>query len=119
MLDAIPLLRANETFGDTLGPDVLADIEQRVAACVSAMLEALGIADDHNTADTPARVARMLVRETFAGRYTAPPALTDFPNVGNLDQLYAVGPIAFRSCCAHHLVPILGQAWIGVLPTAR
>jgi GTP cyclohydrolase I len=44
------------------------------------------------------------------------PDVTVFPNAQNLDQVYAVGPIAVRSCCAHHLVPIQGQAWIGVLP---
>jgi hypothetical protein len=27
-----------------------------------------------------------------------------------------VGPIAVRSCCAHHLVPIIGQCWIGTIP---
>lgn len=30
----------------------------------------------HNTRDTPARVARMLVDETMAGRFAAPPATT-------------------------------------------
>ena len=29
--------------------------------------------DDHNTRDTPGRVARMLVEETLRGRYDAPP----------------------------------------------
>jgi len=29
-----------------------------------------------------------------------------------------VGPITVRSACSHHLCPILGRIWIGVLPNA-
>jgi GTP cyclohydrolase I len=110
---------ANGTFARTLTESELEQMEREVATHVAGMLAALLIEPDHNTTETPGRVARMLVREVFTGRYTAPPPITDFPNVHNLDQIYAVGPIAFRSCCAHHLVPILGQAWIGVLPSDR
>jgi GTP cyclohydrolase I len=59
------------------------------------------------------------VREVFQGRYTPRPVLTDFPNSKQLDELYTVGPIAVRSCCAHHLVPILGEAYVGVIPGSR
>jgi len=27
-----------------------------------------------------------------------------------------IGPIAVRSACSHHLCPIMGKVWIGVLP---
>jgi GTP cyclohydrolase I len=94
----------------------LDDMERQVAVHVAGILQALRIAPDHNTEDTPRRVAKMYVREIFAGRTRPMPALTVFPNVSHIDQVYAVGPIAFRSCCAHHLVPILGHVWIGVLP---
>jgi GTP cyclohydrolase IA len=102
-----------------LSEDDLTAMQRRVAQHVAGILDALHIAPDHNTIGTPERVARMFVREVCAGRYTPMPELTDFPNIGNLDQIYAVGPIAVRSCCAHHLVPILGQAWVGVLPGER
>lgn len=115
-LDAGVFLRANESYEGSLGPVELARMEAAVAVCVSDMLRALRIEPDHNTGETPERVARMLVREVFAGRYTMPPELTDFPNVAQLDELYAVGPISIRSCCAHHLVPIIGEAWLGVIP---
>jgi GTP cyclohydrolase I len=36
-----------------------------------------------------------------------------------LDELYVVGPIAVRSCCAHHLCPIEGSAWCGIIPSER
>lgn len=114
------VVRANDSFAGTLTGGELAEIEDQVTGCIGDLLAALRIEPDHNTADTPARVARMMVRETFAGRYEAPPTLTDFPHsAGDLDQVYAVGPVSFRSCCAHHLVPITGQAWVGVVPSDR
>lgn len=73
--------------------------------------------NDHNTRDTPNRVAKMLVEELLAGRYTAPPNLTEFENVRNFDDLIVTGPIDVRSTCAHHMMPIYGQAYIGVLPS--
>ena len=72
--------------------------------------------NDHNTRDTPARVAKMFVEETLRGRFTAPPKITDFDNVERCDQLIVTGPIAVRSTCAHHLMPIYGHAVIGILP---
>ena len=72
---------------------------------------------DHNTRDTPARVARMMVEETMRGRFTSPPRITDFDNVERCDQLIVTGPIEVRSTCAHHLMPIYGHAVIGILPS--
>ena len=44
------------------------------------------------------------------------PAVTAFPNVKELDELYVVGPITVKSACSHHMVPILGKTWVGILP---
>jgi GTP cyclohydrolase I len=30
-----------------------------------------------------------------------------------------IGPITVRSACSHHLCPIMGRVWIGVLPNAK
>lgn len=74
-------------------------------------------ANDHNTRDTPRRVAKMFVEEVLRGRYDAPPKITEFENVDRYDRLIISGPIDVRSMCAHHLMPICGQAFIGVLPS--
>ena len=58
----------------------------------------------------------MFVREVFNGRYTEQPAVTEFPNVSQLNELMIIGPITVRSACSHHLCPILGKVWVGVLP---
>ncbi len=75
--------------------------------------------NDHNTRDTPSRVAKMFVEETMRGRYTSPPRITDFDNVERCDQLIVTGPLEVRSTCAHHLMPIYGHAVIGILPSAE
>ena len=72
--------------------------------------------NDHNMRDTPRRVAKMFVEEILRGRYSPPPKITEFENVERYDQLIVTGPIEVRSMCAHHLMPIYGQAYIGVLP---
>jgi GTP cyclohydrolase I len=74
--------------------------------------------NDHNMRDTPTRVASMFVNELMRGRFNEPPAITEFDNVGGFDDAVVVGPIALRSTCAHHLLPIYGQAFIGIQPSA-
>ena len=74
--------------------------------------------NDHNTRETPQRVAKMFVEEILQGRYTAPPRITEFDNAQAYDQLIVTGPLEIRSMCAHHLMPIYGHAVIGILPAA-
>jgi GTP cyclohydrolase IA len=71
---------------------------------------------DHNTNETAKRVAKMFIQEVFAGRYAEQPDVTEFPNIERLNELMIVGPITVRSACSHHLCPIMGRVWIGVMP---
>jgi GTP cyclohydrolase I len=91
---------------------------EEVAGKFRGVLESLVIDtdSDHNTRGTARRVARMYINEVFHGRYTALPAITEFPNVERLNELMIVGPITVRSACSHHLCPIMGRVWIGILP---
>ena len=70
---------------------------------------------DHNTRGTARRIARMYLSEVFSGRYMPKPHVTEFPNIERLNELMIIGPITVRSACSHHLCPILGKLWIGVL----
>lgn len=109
---------ANDCIGDHLEEGDLDALEQEVAGKVAGLLHALVIdtENDHNTQDTARRVAKMYLREVFAGRYVAPPPVTEFPNVARLNELMIVGPITVRSACSHHLCPIIGRTWVGVMP---
>lgn len=111
---------ANDNIADYLQPGELEDIEREVAARAQEMLRALVIDtdNDHNTRDTGRRLAKMFVRELFAGRYQQAPAVTEFPNAERLNELMIVGPLRVRSACSHHLCPIMGRVWVGVLPNA-
>lgn len=112
---------ANDNISAHVSAADLDAIQSEVQDHVSGILNALLIdqANDHNTKGTAARVAKMFVREVFAGRYMEAPSVTDFPNAKGLDELYTLGPITVRSACSHHLVPISGQCWIGVIPGER
>jgi GTP cyclohydrolase I len=93
-------------------------LHREVEEACENLLTALRIdwKNDHNTSDTPGRMAHMFISEVFKGRYEPMPDITTFPNVNNIDQIYTVGPITVRSACSHHVVPMMGQAWIGILP---
>jgi GTP cyclohydrolase I len=109
---------ANDNISDFIEPGELDEIQEEVAGKLEGVLEALVIdtENDHNTRDTAERVARMFVREVFMGRYAAAPPVTAFPNVAGLSELMLVGPVTVRSACSHHLCPIIGRVWVGVMP---
>lgn len=112
---------ANDNIADYLTKEDMADIYVNVFNAMTNLLDALVIdtENDHNTIETAKRVTKMYIQEVFKGRYEKAPKITDFPNAKNLDQIYTIGPITVRSACSHHLVPIIGQAWIGVIPGER
>ena len=110
---------ANDNISAFIKPGELEGLVDEVAEKVQAVLESLVIdtQSDHNTKNTSRRVAKMYVQEVFNGRYVEQPTLTKFPNVSRLNELMIVGPITIRSACSHHLCPIMGRIWIGVLPS--
>ncbi|CAB4133812.1 FolE GTP cyclohydrolase I [uncultured Caudovirales phage] len=112
---------ANDNISQYLEDGDLDLIRSQVQEAMDKVLEALviDVDNDHNTKGTAKRVAKMYVDEVFKGRFLPAPAITDFPNAKDLDQIYTIGPITVRSACSHHLVPIMGQAWIGVIPSDR
>lgn len=114
----VNMARANDNITKILNDGDVEAIEAEVAVKMQDVLDALIINTeaDHNTKDTAKRIAKMFVRETFAGRYTHRPDITEFPNAKKLDQLYIVGPISIRSTCAHHFQNIVGTCHIGVYP---
>ena len=109
---------ANDNIHEFIEDGELDELQAEVAERMQAVLEALVIdtVSDHNTNETAARAAKMFVREVFGGRYVPPPAITEFPNVSHLNELMIVGPVTVRSACSHHLCPIIGRIWVGVMP---
>ncbi|AAQ60033.1 GTP cyclohydrolase I [Chromobacterium violaceum] len=109
---------ANDNISAFIEDGELDALQEEVQAKLKGVLESLVIdtANDHNTQETAKRVAKMFVREVFRGRYVSMPPCTEFPNVEHLNELMIIGPITVRSACSHHLCPIIGRVWVGVLP---
>ena len=70
--------------------------------------------------DTPARVARSY-RELFAGYDECPRSYLErtFEEVAGYDELVVLRDIRFVSFCEHHMLPVVGKAHVGYLPTNR
>ena len=109
---------ANDNIAAYLEPGDLEALISEVEARFKTVLDSLVIDtdSDHNTQDTARRVAKMYLTEVFRGRYVKPPTVTEFPNASRLNELMIVGPVKVRSACSHHLCPILGRIWIGIMP---
>jgi len=109
---------ANDNIAAFLREGELEELKAEVQAQLQGVLQALVIDtdSDHNTKETAKRVAKMYLEEVFRGRYVAMPAVTEFPNAERLNELMIVGPITVRSACSHHMCPIFGKVWIGILP---
>jgi GTP cyclohydrolase I len=109
---------ANDNIAAFLREGELEELKAEVQTHLQGVLQALVIDtdSDHNTKETAKRVAKMYLEEVFRGRYVAMPAVTEFPNAERLNELMIVGPITVRSACSHHMCPIFGKVWIGILP---
>jgi GTP cyclohydrolase I len=118
ILAARKRFHANDNIAEFIQPGelelLLDEVEEKMKAVLGSLV--IDTEHDHNTDKTARRVAKMYLKEVFQGRYVPQPAITEFPNAEHLNELMIVGPITVRSACSHHLVPIMGKLWIGVLP---
>jgi len=109
---------ANDNIAQHMRDGEMDELKAEVQVKMEEVLRALVIDtdNDHNTHDTAKRVAKMFIEEVFRGRFVPMPAVTEFPNAERLNELMIVGPITVRSACSHHICPIFGKVWIGILP---
>jgi GTP cyclohydrolase I len=64
--------------------------------------------------DTPKRFAAMLRELTTPEEFT----FTTFPSNG-MDEMITIGPIPFVSVCNHHVIPFVGNVWVGYIPNGQ
>jgi GTP cyclohydrolase I len=76
--------------------------------------------DREGLLETPKRVAKSY-RELFQGYESDPRAYLEktFQEVGGYDELVVLKDIRFVSFCEHHMLPVVGRAHVGYLPTDR
>lgn len=92
---------------------------QKIADLTKEMLEVLGLdLTDDSLEETPMRVAKMYVDETFSGlRYDTFPKCTTVENkFCHGDEFVLEKNITMYSDCEHHLRPIIGKAHIAYIP---
>lgn len=91
--------------------------EKRAENAVRELLIAVGEDPDREgLLETPGRVARAY-KEIFAGLWQKPEeVLTTTFDLGH-DEMVLVKDIEVMSCCEHHLVPFVGVAHVGYIPS--
>ncbi|MGW1892062.1 GTP cyclohydrolase I FolE [Streptomyces sp. NPDC002004] len=91
--------------------------EKRAENAVRELLIAVGEDPDREgLKETPARVARAY-KEIFAGLWQTPQdVLTTTFDLGH-DEMVLVKDIEVLSSCEHHLVPFVGVAHVGYIPS--
>ncbi len=90
-------------------------------AAVRVLIEWAGEDPDREgLIETPARVARSY-KQLFAGYAEDPRDYLEktFEEVGGYDELIVLRDIRVVSFCEHHMLPFLGRAHVGYLPTNR
>ena len=85
------------------------------------IMEVLGLdlADD-SLKDTPRRVAKMYVKETFSGLNPKnKPNVTLFDNKYKFNEMLVEKNISVYSYCEHHFVPIIGKAHVAYFASGK
>lgn len=113
---------ANSNISEFIQPGDLEQLEAELTASFSSVLDSLVIDqnNDPNSAGTAHRLAKMYLHETMRGRYYPDPKATSFPNDKEhrehpYDQLLVVRA-EIKSMCSHHHQPVVGTAYIGIIP---
>ncbi|MHA7815560.1 MAG: GTP cyclohydrolase I FolE [Pseudohaliea sp.] len=93
----------------------------RLHAAFTDVAETLGLdLGDDSLAETPHRIAKMYLDESFAGLdYGSFPSISVIENKMQVDEVVRVDDIALTSTCEHHFVTIDGSACVAYLPRER
>ncbi len=123
----IPELAATTNFRSPTAPQPLALTDEEkidiIADRFRDIMEVLGLdLNDPSLAKTPQRVARMYVREAFAGLNPK-----NFPSITLVEDRYqheeranmVLVKASFCSFCEHHFVPMRGVAYVAYIPKGK
>jgi GTP cyclohydrolase I len=87
---------------------------EKIAKHFEAIMDIMGMdLTDDSLSGTPARVAKMYVKEIFSGLNPAnEPAVSLFKNNYQYDGMLVEKDIELYSLCEHHFVPIVGKVHV-------
>lgn len=85
------------------------------------IMEVLGLdLSDNSLKDTPHRVAKMYVKESFSGlNKENKPVITLFENKYGYNQMIVEKDITLFSMCEHHFVPIIGKVHVAYYSSGK
>ena len=94
---------------------------ETVAVHFREIMNVLGLdLSDDSLHDTPGRVAKMYLNETFYGLKPENfPKITVVENKFNYDEMLVEKNISVMSCCEHHFQNIVGKATVGYIPSSK
>lgn len=94
---------------------------ERIQSLMHDVVETLGLdLSDDSLAETPHRIAKMYVREIFAGLdYSEFPSLSLIDNKMGVNEMVKVRDIELISTCEHHFVTIDGMAKVAYIPNDK
>jgi len=93
----------------------------QVEQALELLIQGLGLdRSDPHLQDTPRRAAEAWAKELCAGLHGPQFRLTTFPSESEADSgMVALQQIPVKSICAHHLLPILGEATVAYVPNGQ
>jgi GTP cyclohydrolase I len=114
------------TSADTpLRPDAFIKSDEEKIEAIKGhfhkIMEELGLdLNDDSLSGTPYRVAKMYVKELFAGLNPKnKPKLSVFDNKYQYNKMLIESDITFNSACEHHFLPIVGKAHVGYISSGK
>src|SRR5690242_2532826 len=92
-----------------------------IAGHFKEIMKTLGLdLNDDSLKDTPARVAKMYVKEVFSGLNPEnEPEITLFDNNYQYNKMLIEKEITLYSYCEHHFVPIVGKAHVAYISKGK
>lgn len=105
-----------------MSPQEIEFREKEIARHFGAIMELMDLdLENESLKETPKRVAKMYMRDLFKGLHAEPPAITTFPNEGDVGYggMVLERDIKVQSVCEHHFVPIVGVAHVAYIPNKR
>lgn len=108
-----------------LRPDAFAKSDDEKIEAIQGyfhkIMEELGLdMNDDSLSGTPYRVAKMYVKEMFAGLNPKnKPKLSIFDNKYDYNKMLIESDITFNSACEHHFLPIIGKAHVGYISSGK
>jgi GTP cyclohydrolase IA len=93
------------------------DRKEAIAGHMQSILQLLGydVADQHFQR-TPVRAAEVLWDYHQNGHAEGVGKFLEVQFADDYESLVMVGPVSVTSMCAHHMLPVVGFAWVGYLP---